>query len=317
MTATETVQENGVATGPQRPSNVIEALAAVRRDLPGIGKNMEASAQQGGYSYRGIEDITAAAGPLLGKHCVVFAPEVTEERVVDLVVNNKPWTDTRLKVVYRVYGPGGIDDCLVIGPLLAVGRDNSDKGANKCMTQAYKVALLQALCIGDSKDDVDGQTHEADAAETADPDRWARDHGWDDQAAHDAFRAVTVEVRNALHPDDRDTFKAWCQLNDHAMNRHNPWLEAEALRKQVEMLRDTREASAEEPEDAAYVALQQRYGALLPKHRKRADKLASRVQLSTIETAVDQGEQASWSKLLDAVETEAQIAEHQAISEAT
>lgn len=147
-----------------KAANVVEALARVMRDLPGIGKDSNAAAAQGGYSYRGIEAITRAVSPLLAKHGVVFAPQVHEwQQPRELMVNNKPWTDERLAVTYRVYGPGGRDDYIEVGPIPAIGRDNSDKGTNKCMTQAFKYALTQALCIGDGKDDGDNSTHEADA----------------------------------------------------------------------------------------------------------------------------------------------------------
>jgi hypothetical protein len=63
-----------------------------------------------------------------------------------------------------VFGPGGAQDFIDVGPIPAIGRDNSDKGTSKCMTQAFKYALLQTLCIGDAKDDADGTTHERDPA---------------------------------------------------------------------------------------------------------------------------------------------------------
>lgn len=147
-----------------RAQNVVEALSRVIRDLPAIGKDSTASAQQGGYSYRGIEAITRAASPLFAKHGIVFAPQVHEwQPPRELQINNKPWTDERLAVTYRVYGPGGPDDFIEVGPIPAIGRDNSDKGTNKCLTQAFKYALTQTLCIGDGKDDADGVAHEADS----------------------------------------------------------------------------------------------------------------------------------------------------------
>lgn len=146
----------------ERAANVIEALARVIADMPGIGKTDDSSQ---GYKYRGIEAITREAQELLGKHGVVFVPRVVRRDVKDLTINNKPWTQDEAEVVYTVYGPGGIDDRIEIGPLWGLGRDNSDKGMNKAMTQAFKYALLQALCIGDAKDDGDSATHEADADE--------------------------------------------------------------------------------------------------------------------------------------------------------
>lgn len=144
--------------------NVIAAIAAVMAELPAIGKDQQASAQQGGYAYRGIEQITRHTQGLFAKHGIVFVPRVVHHEIRDIVVNGKPWTDTVELVEYDVFGPGGTEDKITVGPILAVGRDNSDKGANKCMTQAFKYALLQCLCISDAKDDGDGSTHEADAA---------------------------------------------------------------------------------------------------------------------------------------------------------
>jgi hypothetical protein len=147
-------------TGEPPAAHVYEALARVMRDLPGIGRD-ETSEQ--GYSYRGIEAITKHVQQLLARHRVVFVPEVVHRVTKDLTVNNRPWTEEQLTVQYRVFGPGGAEDFLTVGPLIGLGRDNSDKGTNKAMTQVFKYALLQVLCIGDHKDDADaGPANEAD-----------------------------------------------------------------------------------------------------------------------------------------------------------
>lgn len=145
----------------KKPSNVVEALAAVMAELPAIGKDSKAAPQQGGYAYRGIEAITQVVQPLFAKHGVIFAARVMSYEIRDIVVNDKPWTDTVALIAYDVYGPGGIEDCITVGPFVAIGRDNSDKGGNKCATQAFKYALIQTLCISDSKDDGDAASHEA------------------------------------------------------------------------------------------------------------------------------------------------------------
>jgi hypothetical protein len=193
------VESNGTTPAP----NVIQALAAVRRDLKGIGKDHKADPKQGGYAYRGIEDITAAVGPLLGKHGVIFAPRVVDHSTKEIEVNTKPWTDTFLSVEYSVYGPGGINDHIVVGPVQTIGRDNTDKGANKCMAQAYKQVLAQVFCIGDSKDDTDGQTAERDARRHNDghdaaADASAKELGWSSAAElakeHDDYKAWAKEA---------------------------------------------------------------------------------------------------------------------------
>lgn len=174
-------------------ANVIEALRRVMRDLPGIKKALDS---QQGYKYRGIEQVTVEAQPLFAHHGVIFIPAVDSYEIVDITVNGKPWTDTRLMVRYTVYGPAGVDDHIVCGPLLGIGRDNSDKGANKAMTQAYKYAFLQAFTIADAKDDGDAASHEADAPRTAPPVDPAR------KARSDFGDRVRASAR-------REAFKAW------------------------------------------------------------------------------------------------------------
>lgn len=176
-------------------SNVVEALRRVMRDLPAIGKDQSAAPQQGGYPYRGIEQITRHVQPLFARHGIVMAPRVDSAEVKDIVVAGKPWTDTILHVTYTVHGPGG--DTLEVRTV-GIGRDNSDKGANKAMTQAFKYALLQLLCVSDAKDDADGQTHEADAPAP----RWEIGHAKQRLLAElDGNRDLAAEAWVALQGD--------------------------------------------------------------------------------------------------------------------
>lgn len=200
-------------TPPERPwpTNVVQALARVAEELPGIGKDAQAAPAQGGYAYRSIEAITAAAGHLLGRYGVVFVPKVVRRPPpLQLQVAGKPWTQEEMEIVYTVYGPGGVDDRIEVGPLVALGRDNVDKGTNKCMTQAYKYALLQVLCIGDNKDDADSGSAQADAhANAPDPDQWYKANGWAHVAEHDEFRTELGERLAAATPEVRTAFGQW------------------------------------------------------------------------------------------------------------
>lgn len=148
------------ATLEETPAtNVIEAIRRVMRDLPGIAKDTESPNVP--YKFRGIEAITAQTQRLMARHGVVLAPFVSQWDIIDRQAGNppKPWTDDRVLVLYRVYGPGGRDDFIEI-QVPAIGRDNSDKGSNKAMTQAYKYAMLQLFNIGDATSDADADRHE-------------------------------------------------------------------------------------------------------------------------------------------------------------
>lgn len=220
------------------PRNVVEALCRVMADLPGIGRT-EQSEQ--GYSYRGIENITRHAQGLLAKHGVVFVPKVLERHVKDFTINSRPWTEDQAWVLYTVYGPGGVEDRIEVGPLVGLGRDNSDKGMNKALTQAFKYALIQTLCIGDAKDDPDADVaREADAhVAPVDPDKHAR-------------QLAAARVRE-LAPELRDKVRAYCDEHDFgrvAARWDDDQLEAVTEFLDGLLLAAAQEAAAEAPQAA-------------------------------------------------------------------
>lgn len=215
-------------------ANVVEALARVMRDLPGIGKDERAAEGQGGYAYRGIEAITRHAQVLLAREGIVPVPRVVAwERDEVAVGNNKVWHDERIQVVYR-FTRGG-DDYVDVGPIPAVGRDGTDKGTNKAMTQAFKYALIQVLCISDRADDADGQPSEEGQAAPEAQRRSSQRQGRDDAAE---LRDLVTERVEHLPDALRTPFVAW--KNDqgftwpwntamcNAMLRHLDELEAAA-----------------------------------------------------------------------------------------
>lgn len=139
-----------------KKQSVTAALASVMAMLPAIGKDNKSPQ---GYSYRGIEAITKQLQPLLAAHGVVISPRATITDVRPSPAMKEGWQDVYMTVEWTITGP---DASTLIAQTTGVGRDNSDKGANKAQTQAYKYLLLHLLCIADAKDDADGQTYEHD-----------------------------------------------------------------------------------------------------------------------------------------------------------
>ncbi|MES1975864.1 MAG: ERF family protein [Pseudomonadota bacterium] len=244
MTTAESTVETPVSangTKPDQPRNVIEAIAAVMRDLPGIGKLGRAAPEQGGYAYRGIEAITEHLQQLMGRYCLVLIPRELSYEVRDITVAGKPWTDTTIRMEYDAYGPGGIEDHLVIGPLTAVGRDNSDKGANKGRTQAYKYVLLQAFCVGDKKDDADSGSPEADAP-VSDQQRL-------EQARIDLFSRI-----KAMSDEGKATLKEWWAGQDPPIGtKPREWDEL-AIEETNAHLDDVEKAEQERPPEPSEIA---------------------------------------------------------------
>lgn len=194
------------------PTEVISALAWVTANLGGIAKRQRPPGGGGGndrefYAYRGIDEIAAAAQPLLGRAGVVIVPtEAVIVTVDEIQVNGRPWTDTTVSVAWTIYGPGG---SWIPARTQGIGRDNSDKGYNKAATQAFKNLLLRLLCIGDPQDDADAPAHQNNATERPAPAPAPVE-------LDDPGRLLAVQVferLRAMNADTRDHFAVWRETN--------------------------------------------------------------------------------------------------------
>jgi hypothetical protein len=201
------------------PENIYEALAHAMVELPAIGKGSKAAPEMGGYAYRGIEAITAEAQAVLGRLGVVCYPIIKGGAViVPITVAGKPWTETTMRIKYRfVHGPSGTK--LTVGGkkgFIAIARDQTDKGPNKCMTQAYKYALLQTLMIGDKNDDSDSGSP---ASDVQPPEAWEY-FGY--QSVED-YETIHTQVSTAwamLSLEQAEEVRAWLASKD--VNRKWP-----------------------------------------------------------------------------------------------
>lgn len=185
--ASAIAEEAEVVTMP-RLLTVQEAIAKVMAELPNIGKGDKSPE---GYQYRGIEAITKHAQPLFAKYGLVIVPRARITKVVPSPAMKDGWQDVHVEVAWTLVGPDG---STLIAMTSGIGRDRSDKGANKGQTQAYKYLLLHLLCIADGKDDSDNQTYEHDRAEP--PLEWTAG-------------MVKAELLNALKGDKAEAKAAW------------------------------------------------------------------------------------------------------------
>ena len=150
------------------PLTVHQAVAAIIGDLPAIQKNDRS--ENVSYKFRGIETLIGHLAPLLARHGVIIVPRTRLVTINTEVENSKGkmpgWTEVILEVTWSIYGPQGdmIEACTI-----GIGRDNSDKGANKAQTQAYKYLLMELFAIGDKEDDGDGHPQPEPAAATTGP----------------------------------------------------------------------------------------------------------------------------------------------------
>lgn len=160
---------------------IYEALAAVMGDVQAVKKG-DRNTQQN-YSFRGIDAVINAVGPVLRKHSVLAVPHITEAHYRDVQTSQgKPSRECTVRVTYRFYGPAGdYLDVQVPGESMDFG----DKGAPKAMSVAYRIALLQALCIPTDDTEPDSQSYQRDV---------------DIEATRRADRKSAEQVRNEPDP---------------------------------------------------------------------------------------------------------------------
>jgi hypothetical protein len=135
---------------------VISALSAVMEEVRAVSKGDRN--QQQGYQFRGVDAVVNAVGPVLRKHGVIVMPTGVDAHYRDVQTSTgKPSRECTITARYRFYGPeGDFIDAEVPGESMDFG----DKGAPKAMSVAYRILLLQALCIPTGDADPDATSYE-------------------------------------------------------------------------------------------------------------------------------------------------------------
>ena len=237
--ALEAVAEQIAAVRADGPVDVVAALARVQAEIGGIAKKKKTPepGESGGlkYAFRGIDAVTSAAQPLFGKYGIVIVPNVDSHVVDDIMVNSKPWTDTTVTVTWLIAGPNGTT---LTARTVGLGRDNSDKGYAKAMTQAYKNLVLRMLTIGDPDDDTDGTTHERDepAREPTEAEREVDELG---------VRLAALKAR----PDEAAVVKEWAKTMDRSLSPGSLLADDDWRAEVIKMLDELDEERADVPAD--------------------------------------------------------------------
>lgn len=138
--------------------NISTALAAVMGDLKAVGKDGFHDAPGAKFKFRGIDAVVNAVSPALRKHHVIVSPQQVAVNYRDVTTSSgKASRECTVLVTYRFHGPAG-DHIDVMAPGEAM--DNGDKGTAKAMSVAFRIALLQALCLPTDDPDPDSTVYE-------------------------------------------------------------------------------------------------------------------------------------------------------------
>lgn len=168
---------------------IYAALADVMADVDHVAKRDRNS--QSGYAFRGVDAVVNAVGPVLRKHRVVVVPDLRSVEYETVQTSGgKPSTACRVIVAYTFTATDGSS---LTTSVAAEAWDWGDKAAPKAMSVAYRIALLQALCLPTDEPDPDSQTYER---EPSPMDIVLQHHRGDGPAAAAAAKALGFDVRN-------------------------------------------------------------------------------------------------------------------------
>lgn len=176
--------------------NIYTAFSAAMEEVQAVRKEGFNDSQR--YNFRGIDQVVNAVGPIFRKHKIIPIPHHCAAEYRDVLTSTgKPTREVTVEATYRFYGPAGdLIEAVVPGESL----DSGDKGTAKAMSVAYRIVLLQSLCIPTDDKDPDADSYERAAAAPPDPLIVARN------VVADAWRANRGEFHPAVVEKD---FSEW------------------------------------------------------------------------------------------------------------
>jgi hypothetical protein len=137
-------------------ASVFEAFAAAMEDVKAIEK-ADRNTQQN-FSFRGIDAVMQAVGPVLRKHKVFIIPTAQDIRSETYQTRSgASMRNVTVTMRYTVYGPGGDS---FTGVSYGEAADAGDKAVSKAQSVAYRTFLLQSLTVPTGDPDPDSYTHE-------------------------------------------------------------------------------------------------------------------------------------------------------------
>jgi hypothetical protein len=142
-------------------SEIITLLTKVMDDIGAVRKGEKNTHQN--FNFRGIDAVVNASSPAFRKHGIVVVPTLNsvDYETVEVGQNRSRMASVRVNVSYTFHAPDGSN---VVATVVAESMDSGDKATAKAMSVAFRIALLQTLCLPTDDIDPDAQTYERSAA---------------------------------------------------------------------------------------------------------------------------------------------------------
>lgn len=193
-----------VGDTPFRPGETLyppiqTKLIEIMREVRAITKDKTNSHQN--YTFRGIESVLSAFGPVFRQHEVFLTSRVLDIKN-DQLAARQPMNHFLVTVEYTAHTRGG--DSLVLGTTVGEAWDSSDKGLAKAMSVALRTLLIQCFVVpvDDPDLEVDYQSEQLAAPDKtqllAQIGRVLRDKGWSkEDFEKDFYVKMQVPVEDA------------------------------------------------------------------------------------------------------------------------
>ncbi len=142
-------------------SEIITRLNKVMDDVGAVGKDGRNTHQN--FDFRGIDAVVNATSPAFRKHGIVVVPTLNsiDYETVEVGQNRSRMASVRVNVTYTFHAPDGSN---VSATVAAESMDSGDKATAKAMSVAFRIALLQTLCLPTTDVDPDAQSYERSPA---------------------------------------------------------------------------------------------------------------------------------------------------------
>lgn len=142
-------------------SEIITRLSKAMEDVGAVGKDGRNTAQN--FNFRGIDAVVNATSPAFRKHGIVVVPTLNNiaYETVEVGQNRSRMASVRVNVTYTFHAPDGSS---VAATVAAESMDSGDKATAKAMSVAFRIALLQTLCLPTDDIDPDAQSYERSPA---------------------------------------------------------------------------------------------------------------------------------------------------------
>lgn len=162
----ETMDATSVAKMPHIGVAILNIIREM--SVSGISKD-RTNTGQGGFKFRGIDDVLNALAPLFAHERILVLPSYANRQAVDYETsktddrgNTKKsrLTNVTIEGTYKLVSLVDGSE-LVAGPFVGEGMDSGDKATNKAMSIAYKYFAIQTFAIPVvGSEDPDYESHE-------------------------------------------------------------------------------------------------------------------------------------------------------------